>query len=111
MKNKTNLQSILISRIDDFCGIEQINKKLTICKLGLPVRDRILVDSIIQYCNNLYLMEINCEEDFVIYRAASFKALEFLEIQIKKTNCKYLSLIQGNISIGINYAKDIRILA
>jgi hypothetical protein len=111
MKNKTNLQSILISRIDDFCGIEQINKKLNFFKLGLPVRDRIMVDSIIQYCNNLYLMPINCEDDFVIYRTASFKALEFLEIQIKKTNCKYLSLVHGNISIGINYVKDVRILA
>ena len=111
MKKNSPLQNILISRIDNFCGIEKMNKKLNLYKSGLPIREKIMVESIIQYSNNLYIMPIPCEEDFVTYRVASFKTLDFLELQIKKTNCQYLSLIKGNILIGINSAKDIRILA
>tara|TARA_R110000822_G_scaffold30374_1_gene88527 strand:- start:1451 stop:1786 length:336 start_codon:yes stop_codon:yes gene_type:complete len=105
------LQNILISRIDQFCGIEMLTKKLTFRKSTLKVRDRMMFDSMIQYNKNLYLNPVPCENDFIVYKASSLKALDLLESQIKLNNCKYLSFIHSNILFGVTYTKDIRLLA
>lgn len=111
MKKKSPLQYKIISRIDDFCGIEKFIEKLNSHKLNLPANEKIMFASMVLYSQNLYLSSVPCEEDFVVYREASFKCLNLLEMHIKKTNCKYLTLLHGNILLGISEAKDLRFLA
>lgn len=80
-------------------------------KIGLPVREKMMFANMIMYNQNLYINSVKCEEDFIVYKNASLKHLDLLEKYIKITNCEYLSLVKGNIQLGISSAKDVRILA
>ena len=111
MKKKSPLQNKITSRIDDFCGIEKFVEKLTWYKLRLPANEKIIFATMMLYSQNLYLSSVPCERDFIVYRNASFKSLDLLEMHIKKTNCNYLKLLHGNILLGISETKDVRILA
>ena len=111
MKKNSPLQNKIIARIDDFCGIEKFVEKLDSHKLNLPANEKIMFVTMILYSQNLYLSSVPCERDFIVYRDASFKSLDLLEMHIKKTNCNYLKLLHGNILLGVSKTKDVRILA
>jgi hypothetical protein len=111
MKKNSPLQNILISRIDQFCGIDKLTQKLNSYKINLRPRDRMMFESIIQYNNNLYFGFVPCENDFIIYKESSFNALDLLDRELKSNNCKYLSFIHEHISVGVSYTKNIRRLA
>ena len=111
MKKTSPLQKILIERINEHCGVKKLVVKLKRYKVGLPVREKMMFENLIQYNQNLYINYVPAEEDFIVYRNSCLKHLDMLDKHIKLTKCEYLNLVRGNIRIGMSTVKDIRILA
>jgi hypothetical protein len=89
----SHLQLLLISRVEKFCGLEQLIFHLRKYLKDLPLREKLLIIVIIQYYQCIYLHPVECERDMVKYRERIKRDAIILNDCILNKPCKYLSFI------------------
>lgn len=106
-----NLQRLLVSKIDDFGGIEKLTNELCILKPTFSVDERPFLQNVITFLNLLYKTTVD-----VVALNLQFKdlALETLEVfnnyLISKKNV-YIAFISDLLIFQINYTCNIKLLA
>ena len=111
MNSKTSfLQKVIIKRIDDFCGIENLSSFLTRFQNNKSSIDKLRILTIQHYYKSLYLYYVPVEEDCIDYRETAFDALTFLNGQKNSRDSDFVCFLIDLINAGLNYnAKIIKL--
>ena len=111
MNKKTSfLQESIIARIDEFCGIEKLDRFLTRFQNNKSPAEKLRILTIQHYYKSLYLYYVPVESDCIDYRDTIFDNLAFLKDQKDSRDSDYIYFLINNISAGLNYnAKIIKL--
>ena len=102
----------MISKIDTFCGIDELVDFLYQYKKPLNRSGNLIFLTMIQYYQALYLYKVSVEDDMLIYRENAIDTLNLLkQCQDNKGNNKYLSFLVGLIAFRLEATSAVKKLA
>lgn len=105
------LQNKMMSRIDDFCGIEKLVSFLEKFKNTVKDDDKVYFNNIIDYFSLFYEQTIPVEKHAVEYREATLKSISILEFYNKDRNCETLNFLINLIKFKLEAVSNIKGLA
>ena len=111
MNIKSPLQRRTILEINKLCGIQELTQFATKYKQSINVKDRILINNLIEYYNSLYYDSVNVESDILMFYNTVTKTKDMLIRCIKKRPSKYLHLLLNVISYNIDSMANVKKLA
>lgn len=105
------LQSKLMAKIDEFCGIESLVNFLEKFKNTINESDKIYFNNIIDYFSLFYEQEIPVEKHAVEYREATLKSISVLKSYNKDKDCETLNFLINLINYKLEAVSNIKGLA
>jgi hypothetical protein len=105
------LQNKLMTKIDEFCGIESLVNFLEKFKNTVNESDKIYFNNIIDYFSLFYEQVIPVEKHAVEYREATLKSISVLEFYNKDMDCETLNFLINLINYKLEAVSNIKGLA
>lgn len=102
------LQSKLMLKIDDFCGIEALVKFLEKFKSTVNEFDKVYFNNMIDYFSLFYEQEIPVEKHAVEFREATLKTVNVLEFYNKDKECKTITFLIDLITFKLEAVSNIK---